>query len=227
MTRQQKGAAMLEDWKRRRAAKRLKRGDGRPLQPFRWWHLLTERALLTLRLVDQDGRDVVYAVDVRQLDKQGSVEGKAHLFVDGRHHAASRLPAAFPVEGGTIEVAQSAYGLRRAHYVAADGGEQQLTPDPRSGAGRRLRLDRQHPLASRFVGAISVVLLIAGVGLNLVQLLEPISAIPPLVERFGRFDSPVQLPLWLNIALAVGAGLAAVERGLRLRYHPLLDGTGA
>jgi hypothetical protein len=218
---------MLQDLRRRRAAKRLKPGDGHPLQPFRWWQLLTERSLLTVRLVDADGRDVVYAVDVRQYGRQGSIEGKAHLFIGGRHHAQSTLPAVFPVEGGVIEVAQSAYGLRRAHYVAADGAEQQLTPDPRSAAGRRLRLDRRHPVTSRVVGVVSVVLLVAGVGLNLLQLLEPISAIPPLAQRFGQFESPIHLPLWLNLALGIGAGLAATERGLRMRYTPLLDGAGA
>ena len=218
---------MLQDLRRRRAAKRLRPGDGHPLQPFRWWQLLTERSLLTLRLVDADGRDVVYAVDVRHYGRQGSMDGRAHLFIDGRHHAQSRLPAVFPVEGGTIEVAQSAYGLRRAHYVAADGTEQQLTPDPRSAAGHRLRLDRRHPVASRVVGGVSVVLLVAGIGLNLLQILEPVSAIPPLAERFGRFESPIHLPLWLNLALGIGAGLAATERGLRMRYTPLLDGAGA
>lgn len=217
---------MLEDWKRRRAAKRLKRGDGRPLQPFRWWQLLFERALLTLRVVGRDGRAVVYAVDVRYYGRQGGVEGKAHLFVDGRHHAQSTLPAVFPIEGGTIEVAGSTYGLQRAHYVPAEGAEQQLVPDPESAAGRRLRLDREHPLASRAVAVVSVVLLIAGIGLNLLQLLEPISSIPLLVERFGQFESPIHLPLWLNVTLAVGAGLASTERGLRLRYNPLLDGAG-
>lgn len=217
---------MLEDWKRRRAAKRLKRGDGRPLQPFRWWHLLFERALLTLRVVGSDGRAVVYAVDVRYYGKDGGVEGKAHLFIDGRHHAQSTLPVVFPIEGGTIEVTGSTYGLRRAHYVPAEGAEQQLVPDPKSAAGRRLHLDREHPQASRVVGGVSVVLLILGIGLNLLQLLEPISAIPPLVERFGRFESPVHLPLWLNVTLAIGAGLASMERGLRLRYNPLLDGVG-
>lgn len=218
---------MFTDWKQRRAAKRIKSGDGRPLQPFRWWQLLSQRALLTLHLVGQDGRDVVYAIDVRHWGKQGGDEGKAHLFVNGRHQAESTLPAVFPVEGGTIEVALSTYGLRRAHYVTADGAEQQLTPDPRSAAGRRLRLDRRHPVTSRIVGAVSVVLLVAGVGLNLLQLMEPISAIPPLAQRFGQFESPIHLPLWLNLALGIGAGLAATERGLRMRYTPLLDGAGA
>lgn len=218
---------MLEDWRRRRAARRIRRGDGRPLQPFRWWHLLTERSLFSLRLVGSDGQVTRYTVDLRNYGKQGGIEGRAHLYIDGRHHAESTLPAAFPIRGGTIEVEQSAYGPKRMHYVAADGAEQQLVPDPRSAVGHRLRLDRDHPLASRLIGGVSVVLLIAGVGLNLLQIVEPISAIPPLAERFGRFESPVHLPLWLNVALGVGAALASMERGLRLRYHPLLDGVGA
>jgi hypothetical protein len=218
---------MLDGWRRRRAARRLRGGDGRPLQPFRWWHLLTERALLTQRVVGRDGHVVDYAIDVRHWGKQGGDEGKAHLFVDGRHRAESTLPAVFPVEGGTIEVALSTYGLRRAHYVPVEGSERRLTPDPKSAVGRRLRLDREHPVASRVVGAVSVVLLIAGVGLNVLQILEPLSTFPPVVERFGRFESPIHLPLWLNITLGIGAGLASMERGLRLRYHWLLDGAGA
>lgn len=218
---------MLEDWRRRRAARRIRRGDGRALQPFRWWHLLAERSLFFLRLVSADGHETVYAVDVRHWGKQGGDEGKAHLYVDGRHHAESTLPAAFPVEGGTIEVALSAYGPRRMHYVAAGSTEQQLVPDPRSAVGRRLRLDREFPVLSRLIEVVSLLMLVVGVGLNLLQLLEPISAIPPVVERFGRFESPVHLPLWLNVALGIGAGLASMERALRLRYHPLLDGAGA
>lgn len=218
---------MLEDWRRHWAARRIRRGDGRPLESFRWWHLLAGRSLFSLRLVGSDGHEPLYAVDVRHWGKQGGDEGKAHLYVDGRHHAESTLPAAFPVRGGTIEVALSAYGPKRMHYVALDGAEQQLVPDPRSAVGRRLRLDREFPAMSRLIGVVSVLMLVVGVGLNLLQLAEPISAIPRVADWFGRFESPIQLPLWLNVALGVGAGLAGTERALRLRYHPLLDGAGA
>ncbi len=55
---------MFEDVRQRRAARRVKPGDGRPLQRFRWWQLLN-RSLFYLTLDRADGRRTVYAVDVR------------------------------------------------------------------------------------------------------------------------------------------------------------------
>ena len=49
---------------------------------------------------------------------------------------------------------------------------------------------------------------------------------PPVAAAVGVFESPVHLPIWLNIALGVAAALASTERALRLRYHWLLDGVG-
>jgi len=215
---------MFEEWKRQRAVKRIRQGDGRPLEPFRWWNLITGRKLFFLYGTGRAG-EVDYAVDVYLSGKQSDADGygKAHLYRDGRHSAEARLPAVFPVEGGYIEMEASMVGLKRAHYVAIDGDEIQLTADPRSAVGRRLRFDREHPIASRSIGVVSIVALVIGLGLNLLQLLEPILGIPPIVEQFGRFDSPIHLPLWLNIALGVAAGLASAERALRLRYNWLLD----
>ncbi|MEU9885026.1 hypothetical protein [Sphaerisporangium sp. NPDC051011] len=151
---------------------------------------------------------------------------RAHLYVDGAHRFESKLPAMFPVEGGAIEVAMSAYGIRRCHYVTRAGAEHQLTPDPKSAEGRRARLDGEHPALSRSIGVFSVLTLLVGVGLNLLQIAEPLSRIPPIAERAGIFESPIHLPLWLNIALGLAAVLASVERSLRLRYNPLLDRAG-
>ncbi|MFP3813079.1 hypothetical protein SB660_18885, partial [Bacillus sp. SIMBA_005] len=53
-----------------------------------------------------------------------------------------------------------------------------------------------------------------------------LAAAPRPRRRFGTFVSPIHLPLWLNIALGAGAALASMERGLRLRYHWMLDGLG-
>ncbi|MEK8174598.1 hypothetical protein NKH77_52930 [Streptomyces sp. M19] len=36
----------------------------------------------------------------------------------------------FPVQGGTVEVSMSAFGLKRRHYVTDKGTEHQLTPTP-------------------------------------------------------------------------------------------------
>jgi hypothetical protein len=219
---------MLENWKRRRAVDRVRGGDGRALTPFRWWHLLTGRKLFYLPRAGRDGAEADYAVDVYASGKNADAGGygKAHLFRDGRHFEQARLPAVFPIEGGEIEVAETLSGLRRAHFVTTGGDEILLTPDPRSAIGRRLGFDRDHPTASRAIGAVSVVLLVVGLGLNALQLLEPILGIPPIVEQFGRFESPIHLPLWLNVALGAAAGLASTERALRLRYNWLLDAAG-
>jgi hypothetical protein len=209
------------DWRQRRRAGRVQGGDGRALAPFRWWQL-PSRALLSLTLRHPDGRQAVYAVDVPQ---RASAEGgkvRAHLYLDGVHHAESTLPAAFPVEGGTIEVALRGFGIARGHYVTDAGAEHPLVPDPRSAEGRRDRIERDHPALSRAIDGLSLVVLVVGVVAILLQIAEPISAIPPIADTFGRFRSPIHLPLWLDVALGIGAGLASAERALR-RRSTLLD----
>jgi hypothetical protein len=215
---------VIKNWRQQRMIKRIKDGDGRPLKRFRWWQLLS-RALFHLPLTHPDGRRTIYAVDLpRRVDMNGG-KVKAHLYLDGRHRAESTVPAAFPVEGGIIEVATSAYGVKRSHYVTPDGVERQLLADPKSAEGRRARVASEHPALHRSINFFSVVLLLVGVGLNLLQLAEPVSQIPPIAENLGRFESPVHLPVWLNFALAVGAIAASTERALRLRYS-FLDAAG-
>ncbi len=216
---------MIEEWRRRRALRRVKPGTGRPLERFRWWQQFT-RSLSYLHLTGADGRRTVYAIDVRP---HGDQDGRvlAHLYLDGRHHATSKVPATFTVEGGVIEVAASMFGLKRCHYVTADGREQQLVPDPGSAAGRRARLESDHPGLSRFIAAMSVVLLVGGLSAVALELVNVVGRLPRLVDRYGGFEAPVQLPLWLTITLGVGAVMASVERSLRLRYHWLLDGAAS
>lgn len=216
---------MFEQWRRRRAVKRIDPGDGSPLQRFRWWQQLG-RSLFHLDLEDQGRRPVRYTVDVRQWKTDDNGYVKVHLFRDGRQHAVARAPAVFPVEGGAIEVAVSQFGLKRCHLVTDDGTEHQLVPDPRSAEGRRARFERRRPGLSRLVGAVSTVALLVGVALLLQQIAVPVLRIPPIAERIGPVDPLVALPLWLNIALAVAAAAASTERALRLRYHWLLDAAG-
>ncbi|MFF6879557.1 MULTISPECIES: hypothetical protein [unclassified Streptomyces] len=213
---------MFKERRRRRALRRVQPGDGRPLQPFRWWQL-PGRALLYMQPAQAGDRPPTYAVDVRHWQNQSSGNVKAHLYLDGRLHAESKIPAVFPVPGGSIEVAMSGFGLKRCHYVTPDGAERQLTPDPASAEGRRARLVRNHPALSRAIGSCSLLALLVGAALLILQIAEPVSEIPPVAARIGSFDSPLHLPLWLNITLGAAAALGSMERALRLRYSRLLD----
>ncbi|MDI6626574.1 MAG: hypothetical protein QME72_02515 [Rhodococcus sp. (in: high G+C Gram-positive bacteria)] len=217
---------VLRKLQQKRAAKRVDPGDGRALQGFKWWQL-PGRALFHLRAADPENRHTIdYAVDVRHWQNQSSGGVKADLYCDGTQVATSKIPAAFAIEGGSIEVAMSGVGMKRCHFVTDDGRELPLRPDPASAEGRRARLDGQHPTASRVIGFVSVFMLLIGLVLLALQLLAPISQIPPIAESVDSFTSPVDLPVWLNIALGVGAAVGSIERSLRLRYHWLLDGAG-
>lgn len=215
---------MFSDWRRRRAARRVKAGDGHALQRYRWWQPLS-RALLHLPLREDDGAEHRWSVDVRLWgDSDGEVV--AQLYRDGVNVARSTLPATFDVPGGTIDVAASTFGLRRCHFTGADGIAHQLVPDASSAEGRRAALQRNRPGLSRALGAVSVLVLLAALLLGLPQTIEQITRIPPIAEHLGVFVSPVHLPGWTNVALAVATILASTERALRLRYHWLLDGGG-
>ena len=201
--------------------RRVKPGDGRPLQRFRWWQLFTGRHLFYLDVDRADGGRNHYAVDVRGAGD----DGKAFVYLESRQVARAHLPARIPVEGGAIELIESVAGLKRAHYVTATG-ESLLVPDPASPVGRRMDFARTHPVASGWLGGIAVVVLLVGAGLNVLQLLEPILQIPPIVEAIGRYESPVRLPFWLNLTLGLLAAAGATERALRIRYNWVLDGLG-
>lgn len=214
---------MIKEWRRRRAVQRVKPGDGRALKRFRWWQL-PFRALFHLRLTNDDGRQTVYAVDVRHWQNQSSGEVKAQLYLDGRQHAVSKLPAFFPVQGGTVEVGMSGFGLKRCHYVTADGAEQQLVPAPDSAEGRRARLDRTHPALSRGIGLLSALVLVTALAILVPQLIEQVTRPEGISQHTGTYTSPIDLPAWGNIVIGVATLTASTERALRLRYSRLLDG---
>lgn len=213
---------MFSDRKRRRAARRVEAGDGHELRRYRWWQPFS-RALFHLQLTDEEGRRQTWSVDVRPWgDSNGEV--RAQLYLDGRHHARSKLPAAFPVPGGTVEVVASDYGLRRCHYLTHDGAERPLVPDPASAEGRRARLEHAHPALGRAIGLVSMAILLVALVLGVPQIVQELSQIPPVAEHVGSFTSPFRLPAWFNIGLLLATLVASTERALRLRYHWLLDG---
>lgn len=213
---------VFSDWKRRRAARKVRPGDGHALQRFRWWQPFS-RSLLHLRLTEDNGPDHTWSVDVRH---GGNSDGEvlANLYRDGQHHARSKLPAVFPVPGGVVEVVVSGFGLKRCHYVSDHGDQRQLMPDPASAEGRRARLDHHHPVLSRTVGLLSITVLVIALLLGIPQIAEQVSSIPPVADRFGTVTSPITLPVWLNVSLFVATLVASTERALRLRNHWLLDG---
>ncbi|MFD0052456.1 hypothetical protein ACFVHR_01890 [Streptomyces sp. NPDC127168] len=215
---------MFEDARRRRAVRRVRPGDGRALKRFRWWQL-PFRALFYLRLPNDGGGRSVYAVDVRHWKSDDSGRVSAQLYLDGRQHAESKLPAAFPVPGGVVEVRRSEFGLKRCHYVTDDGTEYQLVPDRDSAEGRRAHFDREHPVVSRAVGFLSAVVLLAGLFLVLTQLAEQLTR-PEEIARHvgGTFTAPVDLSAWGNTVVGLVTVTASTERALRLRYSRLLDG---
>jgi hypothetical protein len=216
----------MSEWLDRRRLARVKPGDGRPLAPFRWWHLL-RRSLLFIELPVGDGRSSTFAVEVRHGGDAETGEIMASLYRDGYRAAEAKVPALFAVPGGYIDVRTSEAGMRRAHFVGDDGSERRLVPDPNSAEGRRMRFAREHPGASAVIGAASIALLLAGLGLNALQLAEPLSELPFIADSIGTFTSPVHLPVWLNVALGLGAAAGATERALRMRYHWLLDSGAA
>ena len=200
----------------------VKQGDGHALPPYRWWQMLS-RSLFHLYLTGASGERETWSVDVRRGGDSEGIEW-ALLYRDSVNQARSELPAAFTVTGGTIEVATSAFGLKRCHYVTRDGRERQLAPDPASAEGRRARLGKTHPTLSGAAGVAAVAVLAVALVLGVPQIIEEITRFPPIAERVGTFDSPIHLPAWANISLIVASVVASTERALRLRYNWLLDG---
>lgn len=209
---------MMATWRQRLAERRSRPGDGRPLQPYRWWQALS-RSLFAITLTDDGGSASTFAVDVHQWGDRDDGEVRARLHRDGALVAVSRLPARFAVPGGHIEVAATTYGLRRCHFVAADGSERQLAPHPRSGEGLRALLHQRHPAVSRLIGTLTSVVVVVGVCIAVPQLVETISRTELIADTVGTFTSPIRLSVGENIAVTIAVAVASVERALRLRSN--------
>ncbi|MGO2111984.1 MAG: hypothetical protein ACTH31_10250 [Pseudoclavibacter sp.] len=200
-----------------RRFRRVRTGSGEPLRRVRWWQMFG-RSVRTIDLPSLDGKESTYAVEVRHAGDMTDGEIRARLYLNGAMHSYTKLPARFSVPGGHIEVAVNSFGLKRCHYVrAANGSEQQLTPDPASAEGRRARLHRTHPGMSRLVGIVSTTLVLAGLCVEVPQIIEQLSQIPPIADSIGVFISPVRLPLHINVLIGLAAVIGSMERALRMR----------
>ncbi|GLZ00469.1 hypothetical protein [Actinoplanes sp. NBRC 103695] len=69
-------------------------------------------------------------------------------------------------------------------------------------------------------------LLLGSLLLGIPQLVESLSRIPPVAERWGTFTAPLDLPAWSTIGFAIIAANVSTERALRLRYNAWLDTVG-
>lgn len=141
------------------------------------------------------------------------------LYRDGAQAQVSTAPAAFAVPGGTIEVAMTTFGLKRAHVVADDGTERMLRPVPGSAEYARARFGRRYPRLSRMVGWAAIVILVVGLAVAVPAALEQVTRIEWVADRVGTWT----LPTGVTEALTIAGVVAAVERVLTLRNHWLLD----
>ncbi len=202
----------IAQWRNRR----VRAGSGEALRRYRWWHMLG-RSLRSIELPSADGTTSTYAVDVRHAGDMTDGAIRARLYVDGSMESFSKLPTRFDVPGGHIEVAITGFGLRRCHYVRADGTEHQLSPDPASAEGRRAWLHRQHPGFSRVIGLVSIALVVVGLCVEIPQIIEALSQIPLVADSIGTFTSPIRLPLHINLLIGLAAVIGSTERALRMR----------
>lgn len=190
---------------------KIKAGDGSALRPMRAWQALYR----TVFWIDHAGHR--YDVDVPFFDDE------VRLCTDGIQTARSAPPATFPVPGGRIEVATTIYGLKRMHLVTEDGAETQLRPERGTAERWRADLARRHPVLSRWLARVAVVVLLAGLVVVLPAVAERLTQIDVVAEHIGTFTSPIRLPGSLATALTVAGVAAAIERALTLRNHWLID----
>lgn len=193
-------------------------GEGKRLRPVRRREVL-HRFLYTIELPGPRGELLDHTVEI----DAGRADSRAGLYVDGWERATTDLPGSFPVPGGRIEVSVGLHGVRRMHLVD-DGRERRLDPVPGTLEHLRGRMHRRHPRLSRAIGRLAIAILVVDLVLAVPQALEFLTTrVDRLAELVGTFSSPIELPLWLNAALAVAGALAAVERVLTLRRNRLLD----
>ncbi|TSB47772.1 hypothetical protein [Alkalicoccobacillus porphyridii] len=204
--------------KRLSKIKKVKEGDGHRLKKP-WLLNMFTRSLFHVEITNKDDKKILYTIVCKYFVE----EPRADLYKDGIHIAYSKLPAAFPVEDGFIEMENGGYGINRIHYETEKEGIYSIYPDKRSIRGGRLWIHKRFPKISSFIAVSAIVILLTSIVIGLPQLVETLSDIPWVAENIGTFESPIVMPSMINYAM-IGAGmLAGVERTLMLRSHWLID----
>ena len=168
---------------------------------------------------EHDG--ATYVVDAHYLD----LDEHIRLYRNGRLVDTARGRATFHLGGGVrIEAAVAKAGMKYVRLRQGEAGDTvQLPPADRTAEAWRARIGHAHPTASRVVGWISLVVLLAVLGIELPQLVNLGGNLTPLIG-LPSFDVPaLTLSGWVNLALIFLAGAAGLERSLSMKYNPLLD----
>jgi hypothetical protein len=184
-------------------------GRDETFRPVRGWGVLWRSAFVLWH----GGHEYVVDVDFLDWDE------RIRLYRDRRLVDEQRSRARFDLGGAALEARMSLYGMRYVRVVDAVGHRQDVPPMPGTAEAWRDRMDRERPTASRAVGVTAWVVLVVALVTQVPQLLD-------LVSGFTGWTPPFvpDLPASVNTVLSVAGVVAAVDRGLRRRYHPLLDG---
>lgn len=149
------------------------------------------------------------------------------IFCDGTEVAKGKSPFRHQVAPGVwIEAAMALYGMKRAHLVdEVTGSEIALTPLEGTAEDKRLRFEKQYPLASKTIAVAAWIILFIALVTQIPNLLNSLSnladtmSLPVSLPKVPTFN----LPDWLNCALGVIGIAAGLDRGLRMKHNPLLD----
>ncbi|MCR2034309.1 hypothetical protein [Adlercreutzia mucosicola] len=149
---------------------------------------------------------------------------KVRLYRDGCLAEEQKSPARFVLDdGAVIEAAMALYGMKRAHLVAS-GRARALLPLPGTAEALRLAFDREHPVASRVIAAVSWAVLVVALVTQIPNLLNSLAQGAAWLGIPLGFSVPTfALSEWLNTLLGALGIVAGLDRGLRMVHSPLLD----
>lgn len=204
-----------KNFRKKRRVRKVKDAKGEPLKGIRFWQYFHRTVFH--KKIDQD----VYSVDVDLYGRE-LMGPESALYKNGVRIKESTVPSVYEVPGGFIEVETTTYGVKKIHYVT-DTDELQMVPDKDSLEGMRARFDSKFPTVSKWIGYITIAILIIGLIIAVPALIQMITHIELVADNFGTFTSPFQLPDWLNVTLVILGLLAATERALSLKNHWLID----
>lgn len=200
----------------RRRDRGIKPGDGSDLKP------VTGLQWLWRGQFETEVAGHTYAVDVDYFD----IGEKSRLYRDGVQVAVGGNPATFELDqtdGTRIETRMSLYGMSRAHVISP-AGEEQMQPASGTMEAWRANLHRNHRALSLAIGAVSFLVLVLALVIEVPQLLEAWSQSTWWASMTGwRPSAPVTLSPAANFALTVAGVAAGLERALRLKHNWLLD----